>query len=130
MAVMWFSPGTGVPMVTLAPYGLTFNSACLEFMQTASSIKLGCDCKEGKLIVVLLNDKSGFNIPPMDNEVKNIRISAKEFIQYVSVKCGINIVESPKYFIEIVSNTELFIDLKSPIIARKRTKSASEGKKQ
>ncbi len=117
MAIQWFSPNTMIPIVTVAEYGLTFNSGCLPYFQTARSLQLGGDAREKKMYVRLLTDRKtpGFLIPDRTAGTKNIRISCREFVQFLKFKCQIDIVKSPRFYLDADTDGRLVADLTAPL---------------
>ncbi|MEH7035831.1 hypothetical protein V7054_27130 [Priestia megaterium] len=118
MTIQWFSPNTSLPTVTVASYGINFNNSCLGYLKGTKGVVLGCDISSKKMYVKLLHqdESNGFSIPNIKEEVKNVRISCKEFVQFLSIKIKIDITKPTKYFADFDEKEGQFIvDLSSPI---------------
>lgn len=118
MTIQWFSPNTSLPTITVASYGINFNNSSLNYLKGTKGVMLGCDISSKVMYVKLLqqDESNGFSIPNIKEEVKNVRISCKEFVQFLSIKIKIDITKPTKYFADFNKEDNHFIvDLSSPI---------------
>lgn len=122
MTVQWFSPNKAIPSITIAPYGISFNAGCLMYFEGVSSILLGCDTASKRLYVKLLKDgdNSGFTVPQIDEKTKNVRISCREFIQFLQLKLKFDVSKPLKYYIDDISEDQFVVDLDNPITLEKK----------
>ncbi|MBA2871029.1 hypothetical protein HNQ85_001299 [Anoxybacillus calidus] len=123
MPIQWFSPNTPIPTLTIASYGISFNSGSTYYLKDVKKIMLGCDTEKKKLYIKLLkgDNEPGFSVPTINENTKSVRISCREFVQYLDVKCKIDTSKASKYFIDIVGN-EMIVDLNTPIPIEKSIK--------
>ncbi|NTU22467.1 hypothetical protein HPY28_19275 [Brevibacillus sp. HB1.2] len=128
MTIQWFSPNKAIPSITIASYGISFNAGCLIYFENASSVLLGCDTSSKKLYVKFLKDgdSSGFSVPQIDEKTKNVRISCREFIQFLQLKFKFDVSKSLKYYVDIVSEDQFVVSLDDPITSEKKSKKGKE----
>ncbi|MCY6483800.1 hypothetical protein OW763_05485 [Clostridium aestuarii] len=100
MNIVWFDANKGIPSATVAQYGINLNNSAAEYLKSAVKIKLGYEEKMKHICIQSCdkNDTSGFNLPHMDDKVKNARISCREFIRLLSIKFGLDTTISDKYY--------------------------------
>lgn len=125
MAIKWFDNTTTYPTITLAKYGVTFNIGCLPYLNKGKSLVFGCDPEQNKVHIKILTDgkSTGFMVPEINDETRTIRVSCKEFVQYLQVRCGVNLEKAKKYYADFNEiENEFVIDLDTPIPGRKQTK--------
>ena len=125
MAIKWFDNTTTYPTITLAKYGVTFNIGCLPYLNKGTnSLVFGCDPEQNKVhIKIRTGGDSGFTVPEITDTTRTIRISCKEFVQYLQVRCGVNLEKAKKYYADFdEKENEFVIDLTTPIPSRKQTK--------
>lgn len=124
MSVQWFTPNKAIPAITIASYGLSFNAGCLQYLNGVETVLLGCDQENKKVHVKCLKngDKTGFSIPNIDQNTKNVRISCREFVQFLQLKFKLDVSKPYKFFVDEVLENELIIDLSSPVLLEKKTK--------
>ncbi|UFJ40373.1 hypothetical protein LOK74_20445 [Brevibacillus humidisoli] len=125
MSVQWFSPNKTIPAITIASYGISFNAGCLPYFKDVESVMLGCDTTTKKVHVKLLKNEegSGFSVPKIDEKTKNVRISCREFVQFIQLKFKYDVSKTYKFFVDEVLENELIIDLSSPVVLEKKAKS-------
>lgn len=82
----WYNRKVGVPIVSVASYGLTFNSGAAEAMGRPAYIKLGFD--RNNLVIGVMpvhdireNDQLCF---PFTDRKGYVRINNKDFIRHIS----------------------------------------------
>lgn len=123
MSIDWFDSTKALPTVTVASYGLTLNASAAELLKDAKRVRLGLgkDCKKLYIKAAQVGEDGTFAFPDIKEEAKNVRITCKEFIQFVSLKCSINTQETEKYYATWdEENTALAIDLGKKIQRPKR----------
>lgn len=116
--IEWFDATKTLPTVTIANYGITLNTTAAEILKGTERIKLGLDssCKKIYLKKVPSYEEGSFAFTDINEKNRNIRISCKEFIQFLSVKCNLNTSESEKYYvIWDEENNSLVVDLSKKI---------------
>lgn len=121
--IEWYDATKSLPIITVANYGLTLNTTAAEILKGTERVKLGIstDCKKIYLKSVPGTELGSFAFSDITDKTKNVRISCKEFIQFLSVRCNLNVNESEKYYaFWDVENESLFIDLNKKIQRAKR----------
>jgi hypothetical protein len=114
---LWSTPNSGAPIVSIAIYGITFNTGAIEILNKPAKIMMGFD--EDKKIIgfkpTTTDNVQAF--PFMEKERKGyIRIGNKEFIKYISSKTGNDFKKSIKYLPNWDKNEQiLIIDLNCPL---------------
>jgi len=87
----WFSPVSGVPMVSIAEYGLTFNRAAVTKLGAPSRVMIGFDRKR-RLLGIRPVDDSGEGVEqafPFASRIRDgyVRIASKDLVRYISTNC-------------------------------------------
>ncbi|GEC93336.1 hypothetical protein [Brevibacillus brevis] len=128
MTIQWFTPNTVLPTLTVASYGITFNSGALDLLKGFSSVRLGCDPKNKVLLIELHKESnsSGFSIPEINENTKNVRITCREFVQFLQVKCKIDVSNPVKFFIQKSGENRIEIDLSTFIPSNKTKKTKAK----
>lgn len=114
---VWSSPSSGAPIISIAKYGITFNSASIDLLNKPAKIQIGYDNNE-KVIGVKPAENSQQNAFTFAEKDKKgyIRIGNIDFVKYVANKAGIDITKTTRYAAEWNDiEGALIIDLKKPI---------------
>jgi len=117
---IWSSPSSGAPIVSIATYGITFNSAAIQLIGNPKKIMMGYDVNKKIIGIKPINDETKKNPHAFtfaERERKGmIRIGNKDFVKYVSRKADIDISTSNRYAADWDSKGELMIvDLTKPL---------------
>lgn len=116
---MWTSPnGGGVPQVTIADYGISFNMGAIKQMNEPLKIRIGYDTKQKVVGIQAIYDESSATTDAFDFMSKlrqnSIRIGNKDFIKYIGMTSGIDFSSAKKYIGNwIDEDSLLIIDLNS-----------------
>lgn len=118
---IWSTPSSGAPIVSIASYGLTFNASAIELLKKPEKVLLGFD-QTAKVIgvkPVTAEDEAegtkGFTFAKRERS-GYIRISNKDFIQYVSNKVGIDLTKTTRFSADWDEDEQvLIIDITKPI---------------
>ncbi len=116
----FFGPSSGAPIVSIATYGITFNSSAIEMLKKPKRIKIGIDITNKVLGFIPADDEddqSGKSYPFAERERNGvIRISNKDFLMYVSNKTGIDFSKTIKYAVDWLEQEQtMIVDLASPL---------------
>jgi len=110
---VWSAPSAGAPIVTIATYGITFNSSSIEVLRRPTKVMIGFDDKQKVIGVKPLYEKGENEIKsfPFAERERNgyVRIGNKDFIKYVSSRTEIDFTTSKKYFAHWDDNEQLLI---------------------
>jgi hypothetical protein len=122
MAIEWFEANKALPTVTVAAYGLTLNTSAANFFKDTQKIKLGLDADIKKVYMKTAeaSDEASFAFHEIGDK-STARISCRDFVQFVSLKTGINIEQSNKYYATWVDEM-LTVDLEKKIQKNKKVK--------
>jgi hypothetical protein len=133
MTIQWFTSKMTIPSVSIASYGFTFNSGSLQFFREIPSVLLGYDSTQKKVYVKLLRDRdeTAFSIPELDERTRSIRISCRDFVQFLQVKTKLDFEKPVKYFADWDEESNLLIvDLTAPISSSKAKKDRNSNLKK
>jgi hypothetical protein len=84
MTIEWFDPKIGVPIITIAEYGVTFNKAAIEAMGNPERVKLGFDKQYKKMCIMPVEDEDERAFAFADKERDGyVRINNKDFVRFV-----------------------------------------------
>lgn len=78
---IWYNPATGVPIISIAGYGITLNTAAFEMLNHAQWVRLGFDPVSGLLAIkpASKSDPQGVALGKLQRGVT--RIHRKDFIR-------------------------------------------------
>lgn len=117
--IIWSSQSSGAPIVTIATYGITFNSSTIELMDTPKKIKMGYSPKFNKVLIKPTNqeDSKSFEFASREKKRGYIRIGNKDFVKYIANQSNLPLIEnSIRFPAEWDSkNNILVVDLNNPI---------------
>lgn len=117
--IIWSSQSSGAPIVTIATYGITFNSSTIELMNTPERIKMGYSPKSNKVLIKPSNknDSKSFKFAAREKKRGYIRIGNKDFVKYIANQSNLPLIEnSIRFPAEWDSqNNILVVDLNNPI---------------
>lgn len=114
---LWTTPSAGAPIVSIATYGISFNSIVVDLLNRPPKVLLGFD--EKNMVI---------GVKPVIGEVEEprayrfaepgrqgvIRIGNKDFLKYVSNKSGIDFRKIKKYLASWDEDSKtLIIDLRN-----------------
>jgi len=85
MEIDWFNPGYKIPTVSIANYGIVFNSTSVEKLKKSEYIKIGYDYKANNLIVKPCKeeDKDAVRFYSRISEYNTVKISLKSLIRFL-----------------------------------------------
>ncbi|MFZ5353972.1 MAG: hypothetical protein ACOZCL_14800 [Bacillota bacterium] len=117
----FFGPSSGAPIVSIASYGITFNSSAIEMLKKPKRILIGFDVSKKVLGFIPVekdeDDPAGRSYAFAERERNGvIRISNKDFLMYVSNKTGVDFSKSVKYAADwLEEERTMVIELNSPL---------------
>lgn len=116
---MWSSPSAGAPIVSIALYGITFNSAVLDILKRPEMIMIGYDEREKvigvKPITKQEDDGKGFVFAERERR-GNVRIGNKDFLRYIATSAELNLEKSEKFIASWDEQENiLIVDLNTPL---------------
>ena len=99
MSIEWFDASRPLPSVSIAPYGLTLNVSAAEYFTNTKRVRLGINASQKKLYIKAdANSENGtYALPENLKGRKTVRISCKDFINYLAIKMNLTIENSEKY---------------------------------
>ncbi|HYF82399.1 MAG TPA: hypothetical protein VEB00_05150 [Clostridia bacterium] len=117
---LWSTPNARAPIITIAPYGITFNSATVELLGKPKRLMIGYDEKSKVVGMKPINDDANSKSFEFIKKERNgyVRIGNKDFIKYLINKKEIDfkIRNTYKYIADWDSDDELLIiDLTNPM---------------
>jgi|Wag4MinimDraft_17_1082658.scaffolds.fasta_scaffold00368_1 hypothetical protein len=117
--VIWSSQSSGAPIVTIATYGITFNSSTIDLMNKPKRIKMGYSPNSNKVLVKPTNEQDGksFEFAAREKKRGYIRIGNKDFVKYIANQSNLPLIkDSIRFPAEWDSQNQLLIvDLNNPI---------------
>lgn len=118
--IIWSTPSSGAPIVTIATYGITFNSSTIDLMNNPKRIEMGYSPKLNKVLIKPSNkskEEGSFAFASRANKRGYIRIGNKDFVKYIANKSGLPITKESIRFPATwdSKNKILKIDLSNPI---------------
>lgn len=122
--IQWFNPNAGVAYISLASYGVTFNKVASDEMGNPKRVQIGLDAKKRILFVKPVHEFDAalekVSFPYAEREQKNgqTRVSSKELISYIELKCPELDLDHTTRFAAEWDETQglLLVDLKKPIL--------------
>lgn len=108
---VWSTPSAKSPQVSVANYGINFNSFVVEIMGRPKRIIIGFDEKQNVIGVKPANDTDenrGFEFAEKERK-GYVRINNKDFIKYISQKTGIDFTKSQQIIPEWIKDEQLLI---------------------
>ena len=130
---IWATATGSAPIVTFAPYGITFNGMAIEMMKRPWGIMIGYD--DNKKVVGIKpvydeeSDAKGKNSMKIYGFIEKerhgyVRIGNKDLIRYLSNRIGIDYSVPVKYALDWKENDQIaIIELDKPIQDFKSEKS-------
>lgn len=127
---IWTAPSAGAPIVSIASYGISFNSMVSEMLGRPSRVLLGFD--ERNLVIGVkpvqdgIDDSRAYKFAERER-LGTVRIGNKDFLKYVSSKSGIDLKKTSRYLANWDDEAQtLIIDLKIPLEASLMGESSEE----
>jgi len=89
---MWAAPSAGAPVVSIAPYGMTFNSAAIDLLNSPMHVRIGFDENKKVIGVMPVHD-----VGEVDHRCfqfyerlrqGSVRINSRDFVRYVASRIG------------------------------------------
>ena len=116
---MWSAPSSSAPVVTIARYGITFNSTTIEMMGRPKNILMGVDVKKRVVGFQAVEDADSntksYSFAERESKAGYIRIGNKDFVDYISTIAGFDTRKTYKFFGRWDSERQLLtIDLSRP----------------
>jgi uncharacterized protein YdhG (YjbR/CyaY superfamily) len=114
---IWLPPSAGAPIVSIASYGISFNSAVIEMLGRPTHVLIGFD-EQNQLIGVKpvpegAEEPRSYKFAERERQ-GTIRIGNKDFLKYISSKSAIDLRKTSRYLATWDNeNQVLVIDLKS-----------------
>lgn len=92
---------SGSPIVTFSAIGLSFNAGARGMLGYPARVDIGYDEKANAIGVRAHTDGSEVQAYEFESRVKDnwVRISAKDFMRYLSQKSGIDFITKSKQFL-------------------------------
>lgn len=117
---LWTAPSAGAPLVSIASYGITFNSLVIDMLKRPAKVLLGFDEKNMVIGVRPIQeedeDPRAYRFAEKER-LGMVRIGNKDFLKYVASKSGIDFKKMKKYIANWDGENEiLIIDLKNASI--------------
>lgn len=98
---VWTAPSGGAPVVSIASYGITFNSVVIDMMHKPNKIMIGYDDSKKVVGVKAIYRKEEENekcFPFIERERNGyVRIGSKDFVKYLSNRTGLDFKNSTRY---------------------------------
>lgn len=116
---LWTTPSAGAPIVSIASYGISFNSMVIEILGRPARVLLGFDEKELAIGVKPINeggeDPRTYKFADRERQ-GTVRIGNRDFLRYVSSKTGIDLKKTTKFLANWDDEDQiLIVDLKTPL---------------
>ncbi len=116
----WTAPTGGVPIVSIASYGITFSAGAIEMLGKPEAVLIGFDEKNGVVGVKPLRDAEVQNPKAfrfMERERQGyVRIGCKDFVKVLSSRTGIDFTDTVRYAAKMDDSEPLLIvDLDKPL---------------
>ena len=117
---VWSTPSSRAPIVSVASYGITFNSSVIELMKRPEGVMIGFDENNKVVGIKPLCDNEeaiskGFLFASKERK-GYVRIGNKDFIKYVSKKTGKDFSTAVRYIGDWDENEQiLIVDLNKPL---------------
>lgn len=108
---MWSAPSAGAPIVSIATYGITFNSTTIEILKNPERIKMGFDDKQKVIGIMPTTDENDLRSFEFKKKEKNnyARIGNKDFVKYISNKTGLDFKAAKKFIPEWDEDDQILI---------------------
>lgn len=118
----WTAPTGGVPIVSIASYGITFSNGAIEMLGKPEAVLIGFDEKNGVVGVKPLQGAETQNPKAfkfMERERQGyVRIGCKDFVKVLSSRTGIDLTGTTRYAAKLDdSEALLIVDLNKPLDA-------------
>lgn len=92
MDIKWYQPSLGVPTVTIASYGISFNKAAIAELNDSPYIRLGYVKKERLIVVQALDEKQEEALTFSERKRDGyIRINNKDLVKFITRYFDINL---------------------------------------
>lgn len=115
---IWTAPSGGAPIISIASYGITFNSFVIEIMKRPEKIMMGFDEEKKVVGFKPIYNKKDDNPKcfPFRERKGYVRIGNRDFIKYISNKTGIDFTNSIRYIADWNEEEQLaVINLMKPM---------------
>jgi len=115
---IWVGPTAGAPIVTIATYGISFNSYVISLMGNPAKVLIGFDEKNKILGVKPVDDSNDHIAYDFAKKERKgyVRISNKDFIKYISAITGNNFKKAERYLANWDDKTKvLTVNLMQPM---------------
>lgn len=115
---VWTNPSAGAPIVSIASYGITFNSATIEMLKKPRNILIGFDTNAKVIGVKPIDDETNPKAYDFAEKERKgyIRIGNRDLIKYISSQIGIDYSKSIRYLANWDENEQiLIVDLMKPL---------------
>jgi hypothetical protein len=84
MGFEWFDPEIGMPMVSIADYGITFSKSAVKILGRPEYVALGFDRENKRIVVKEVDEDYKNKIPFIDKERNGyVRINNRDFVRFV-----------------------------------------------
>jgi hypothetical protein len=84
MGFEWFDPEIGMPMVSIADYGITFSKSAVKILDRPEYVALGFDKENKRVVVKEVGEDFKNKIPFIDKERNGyVRINNRDFVRFV-----------------------------------------------
>lgn len=117
---LWTAPSAGAPIVSIASYGISFNSMVIELLKRPPKVLLGFDEKNLVIGVRPIQEEAdeprAYKFAERER-AGTVRIGNKDFLKYISSISKIDFRKSKRYLASWdEENQVLIIDLKDAFL--------------
>ena len=120
----WFNPKQGIPMISIANYGITLSKSTLDILGNPTFVKLGYNCDNSLLCIQCCdsNDACAIELRYSSKQLASgyVRICAKDFVEKISAIGNHGFSKITKRYIATYDSVEnaIVADLISGLIIR------------